>query len=512
MIIFNFNCSLCGATPEKQDFETYLANWGVLDYKQTFDLLEYLYSVFCELLSQNRIDLPINLLSTIGNLRQMFSFFLENGYIRSIHVIKDIDIKSFQFFGLCPICGTAPGIRGKGRYFGSWDSAKIVQIANILYETDIILWHVLKKLPNWATGDILSKLNEIRKGLQLAAESTELLKCPKCGRFTTCLYGEKDNFCRWCYDNKGGGPILRINLNHDFVDSPNDLIEIVPPPDLSLSKEELKLIPPFLPLSRDFSSDVPPRSPLMEYTKLLDILRTSRDVPSVSTDKDYLNKSQDVCMSLFSFFREIIDLVNSNIADLFFNSIDYQYFDLIRMQNTPFLLFIRYKPSGFKDIKSFTGYEFGLYGRVYRGSRQYNVDTYVDVDLPLSELEYTKAAKRLLTDFRTIIQNLLIMGDIIIESPDDGELKCTDKRNFVKLEKYLSTGSSIILYAKMSSDHVHNFFGFSALTILFYGIFLYSKRQIKDDFIVNSYYNFRSIWKRTFGAALPVRPRENRAQ
>ena len=72
MVIFHFNCVLCGAGNKRRDFQDFLNDWNLENPKQTFNLLEQFYSLLCSIHSKTRIDLPASLIERLHLLREAF--------------------------------------------------------------------------------------------------------------------------------------------------------------------------------------------------------------------------------------------------------------------------------------------------------------------------------------------------------------------------------------------------------------------------------------------------------
>jgi len=137
--------------------------------------------------------------------------------IVAVSPLRGVDSCSFVSVCECPLCLSSAGIRSVGKYFHTWTNACAVQAANLLYEIGLILWAVMCRLPDWASGRTLDALNSLRNALRQAGHDSGMFECPQCGRFTTCLYGHptpvRAGFCKWCLDMGGG---LSVSLSLDF--------------------------------------------------------------------------------------------------------------------------------------------------------------------------------------------------------------------------------------------------------------------------------------------------------
>src|SRR5581483_12463675 len=96
------------------------------------------------------------------------------------------DSQTLAFTRTCPVCKSSAGMREHGKYFTAWSSACKVQTGNLLYETGLVLWGVLKALPSWASGEDLTSLNRLRLKVVRVYRDLGMMECPQCGRPATC--------------------------------------------------------------------------------------------------------------------------------------------------------------------------------------------------------------------------------------------------------------------------------------------------------------------------------------
>jgi hypothetical protein len=155
------------------------------------------------------------------------------------------EAQSLHFEATCPVCHSGVGPRKPDRYFTDWPHACKVQTGNLLYETGLILWGVLVGLPDWASAPFLQQLNDLRIEIRQLGKSMDLFECPKCGRLTTCLYGnpepERNGFCRWCLD-MGGGVGFGFSLEFDPEGKP--VFEMVQWDPAAPAKNAWDILPP----------------------------------------------------------------------------------------------------------------------------------------------------------------------------------------------------------------------------------------------------------------------------
>lgn len=210
--VFHFRCPYCGAAPEPIGLRDYLNDWAASPSTRVRKLLCCLdgalnehvnapksystkkFRLACEKISSR--------ISVLHGFEPLVPFSL-------IHAATEAD--RIEATASCPFCYSAAGLRPKDNYFTTWDRACRVQMGNLLYETGLVLWGLLAHLPNWAAGQTLKELNELRLTLRRAGKQGSFLECPQCGRLGNHLYGgleaETTGFCRWCLDMGGGLPL-----------------------------------------------------------------------------------------------------------------------------------------------------------------------------------------------------------------------------------------------------------------------------------------------------------------
>lgn len=109
----------------------------------------------------------------------------------------------------CPLCLDGPGIRKNtgGGFFVRWNEPCRVQTANLCFEVELVL-SGLRLTGQSTQSQIGVDIEQLSTELILTAESTGLPACPRCGRFTSCLFGPEKPYhlkgrCRWCLDLEG---------------------------------------------------------------------------------------------------------------------------------------------------------------------------------------------------------------------------------------------------------------------------------------------------------------------
>ena len=117
----------------------------------------------------------------------------------------------------CPICAKPAGLRRKDNYFTIWSEACRVQSSNLFFETGVILMGLCSMSPVWLDPEGSQFCDTIRSKVFRVGEAIGLMSCPRCGRFTSCLFGgnksdPEKGMCRWCLDSSGANQIT-INVD-----------------------------------------------------------------------------------------------------------------------------------------------------------------------------------------------------------------------------------------------------------------------------------------------------------
>ncbi len=218
--IFHFNCPLCGNSPEEQRMEEFLAAWDCHDPERLQSLMTYVFTAIRQVrhgqskwLTKNFQRSADVLLERIRNGRE------EALFPAAIHA--DGYVSRLTCLIACPLCQHGPGISSHtgGGYFVRWNEACKVQTANLCFEAAVVVSGLRLKGQPAQTPDGID-LEGLRADLLRTAEATGLMRCPRCGRFTSCLYGPEKPYllkgrCRWCLD--AGGPAISVTLNAEHV-------------------------------------------------------------------------------------------------------------------------------------------------------------------------------------------------------------------------------------------------------------------------------------------------------
>lgn len=202
--IFHFNCPFCGAHPSPVRLTEFLDRWRSSP-ESDLDALIGLYArILCKIKGSPSRWKTKKFASAVERVLQ---------WVRKMDVVSNADLaldveRQGRSMAIdCPLCLTPKGPRPPDRYFGAWANADKVQVANLLYETEIVLFAVARALPRWASARLLGQLGHLLVMNHKALIALGLFECPYCGRHTTCLYGEgstaNPHRCRWCLDRSG---------------------------------------------------------------------------------------------------------------------------------------------------------------------------------------------------------------------------------------------------------------------------------------------------------------------
>ena len=152
------------------------------------------------------------LLERIGNGREKTEFPL------AIHA--DGYVSSLTCLITCPLCLDGPGIRkDKEGDFSFAERAMQSPAPICVFEAALVMSGLLLKGQPARLQEGID-IEQLSTELILTAESTGLSACPRCGRFTSCLYGPEQPYhlkgrCRWCLD--ADGPAISVTLTAEHV-------------------------------------------------------------------------------------------------------------------------------------------------------------------------------------------------------------------------------------------------------------------------------------------------------
>lgn len=233
--MFRFLCPLCGAKPRPRPLREYIEAWAKGDCDRVCALVVEIRKAFVQFAAGESRWKTKKLLQALDHVIDSIGPLLEClGEKRSGPEGKcsDGEVK-----GPCPVCQLHGGIQEEDPYFTDWACACGVQVRNLLYESGLILWGVIREVPTWCDAEKLSMLDGFRISLFRASKSMRGLECPICHRPTNHLYGAERQFCRWCLDMCGGFG-LGMKLGADGS------IELTNPDPASARLADPDLIPP----------------------------------------------------------------------------------------------------------------------------------------------------------------------------------------------------------------------------------------------------------------------------
>jgi hypothetical protein len=212
-VMFHFCCPLCGSEPTEVRFSSFLSGWRSTGKNRVHSLVLHLYIATWEVrfgLSRWRtksFDKKADeLICTIFANRAELAFTANAFFTR-------ISPERLECSTDCPLCEYSAGPRKADSNFKPWNEANKVQVANLYFEVGLLLSSLSEAPPDWLLGDLPAYFSEISTAMDHAAKATELLSCPRCGRFANSLFGatkEQPELgrCRWCLDSEGSRQFL----------------------------------------------------------------------------------------------------------------------------------------------------------------------------------------------------------------------------------------------------------------------------------------------------------------
>jgi len=241
--MFHFRCPVCGATPKRALLRDYLREWSAAPPYRLYSLLCTFSGALAEVASGQSRWLTKKFSKAAERVQSAINELPFDPPLRPESSLK-ADPQALRFDSMCPVCSTYPGPRTRGNYFTDWPHACKVQMANLIYETGLILWAVLLGLPGWAGGAFLQQLNAVRGEMRRAGKDMSFLECPQCGRLTSCLYGSNakvSGFCRWCLDMSGG---LGLGISVAFDPDGQPVIDMAKTDPTAPARNAWDILPP----------------------------------------------------------------------------------------------------------------------------------------------------------------------------------------------------------------------------------------------------------------------------
>lgn len=209
--IFHFRCPVCGSEPDEQPLSEFLAQWNRSDSSRLQNLMVHVYVVTWEIRFGQARWLTKRFRTRADHLiRTIFDGKRESAFEPSAYLSR-IRADQLHCSTTCPVCQHGPGPRTADNFFTTWNEACKVQASNLYFEVSLILSGLLATPSVWLSQDLFGYFTDIRLAIERVGASAGLPPCPRCGRFTTALFGATKEHpelgrCRWCLDAEG--PIM----------------------------------------------------------------------------------------------------------------------------------------------------------------------------------------------------------------------------------------------------------------------------------------------------------------
>lgn len=229
MRLFHFRCPLCGAETDELPLSEAADLWAGASKARVHFLTSSVITALREIGSGPGRWMT----EKFGKSRDKLDAAhggLFGSQSPKVLVLIEGDDRDGQFARIdCPLCLAFSGPRRGDGYFAAWSAACTIQVSNLAYESSLILWCVLRSMPEGWTGDELSQLNDLRIAVYRTGLAAAPMACPQCGRPVTCLFGggpeDSGRHCRHCADMAGGGRGVFVTVISDpkgdaIVDGP----------------------------------------------------------------------------------------------------------------------------------------------------------------------------------------------------------------------------------------------------------------------------------------------------
>lgn len=228
--MFHFVCPVCGGTPHEIKMSDYLIEWQDSGTERLERMLSVL-RIATEELKNNSVTSPKQFLATADNLLTLLPHTKATLDVAPNSFLISVAPKTLVMQIECPVCQKPAGLRKKDRYFTVWSEACRVQSSNLFYEAGTILLGLRSAKFPWLDDKTSSLCDSIVPAVFRAGEAVGLMPCPRCGRFTSCLYGgsrsnPEQGMCRWCSDASGAtsaASVLMLAL-HSAVSSSHSIM------------------------------------------------------------------------------------------------------------------------------------------------------------------------------------------------------------------------------------------------------------------------------------------------
>lgn len=211
LTMFHFRCPICGATPKEVRMLEYLAEWSHADAGRLERLL-FVLSEATKELKASSANSTKRFLAAAENLLAVLSEKTKSPPPGQPALLISAAEKTMVIQMECPVCEKPAGLRRKDNYFSVWSEACRVQSSNLFFELGAILMGICRTPPAWLKPEMNELCAAVRAKAFEAGDAIGLPSCPRCGRFTSCIYGgsrsdPEKGMCRWCMDASGANQI-----------------------------------------------------------------------------------------------------------------------------------------------------------------------------------------------------------------------------------------------------------------------------------------------------------------
>lgn len=226
LTMFHFLCPLCGAKPGERPLRSYLNEWASSPPERVAGLIVSVDAALANFLKGELRWVRTSFLKAAKQLRSTLD--------QARTVLANSGFSTSEEVESCVVCDQLLGERMADRYFDDWGKACRVQTANLLYEINLIVWHVVREVPPWCDAPVLAELDSVRRTLRSTAKKMNALECPVCRRTTAHLYGTSHQFCRWCLEMSGGFKVgFSITEDGTFqTEEPDPTLAVIEDADL----------------------------------------------------------------------------------------------------------------------------------------------------------------------------------------------------------------------------------------------------------------------------------------
>lgn len=218
LTMFHFRCPACGATPKEVRMLEYLAKWNHADVGRLERLL-FVLSEATKELKVSKANSTKRFLAAAEDLLAVLPEKTKSSPPGQPALLILAAEKTMVIQMECPVCERPAGLRRKDNYFSVWSEACRVQSSNLFLELGAILMGISRTPPAWLGPEMNHLCTAISAKTFEAGQAIGLPSCPRCGRFTSCIYGgsrsnPEKGTCRWCLDTSGANQItITVDLS-----------------------------------------------------------------------------------------------------------------------------------------------------------------------------------------------------------------------------------------------------------------------------------------------------------